>query len=116
MERVAGALMLVLLVAPMLGSFAGALVDRLPAGRPLAFDRSRCACGRTLGPGELIPVVSFLLQLGRCRGCGQPIPRQTLAIELAAITIAALALAWTGEPVDAALGTVLGLALMVLAL
>src|SRR5260221_627456 len=63
MERVAGALMLVLLVAPMLGSFAGVLVDRLPAGRPVAFDPSRCACGRTpaagawLGPAALPQVV-----------------------------------------------------------
>ena len=109
-------LVLVLVVAPVLGSFAGLLVDRLPTGGAVAFDRSRCSCGRVLGPAELVPILSFLVQRGRCRGCGQPIPRETLWIELAAVAIAALAAGLTGDVVEAGLGTGLGLALLVLGL
>ena len=40
----------VLLLAPFVGSFLGVVIDRLPAGRPVMLDRSRCdACGATLG-------------------------------------------------------------------
>ena len=36
--------------------------------------RSRCpACGHVLGPGDLIPVVSWLALRGKCRYCGGPI-------------------------------------------
>ena len=46
--------------------------------------RSRCAgCGRTLSPGELVPVFSYLFSRGRCRGCGGKIPAECLWAELA---------------------------------
>jgi len=37
-----------LLCAPFVGSFLGTLILRLPEGRPVFLDRSRCeACGQT---------------------------------------------------------------------
>jgi prepilin signal peptidase PulO-like enzyme (type II secretory pathway) len=60
-----------------LGSFATALIYRLPRGLPFVNDaqgvpvRSICPpCGRTLNSMELIPVISWLLQGGRCK-CGK---------------------------------------------
>src|ERR1700741_5278962 len=62
---------LVLGVAPAMGSFVAALAERLPAGRPMLLARSSCdACGRVLGPRELVPLLSYLVQRGRCAGCG----------------------------------------------
>lgn len=87
------------LFGAVLGSFLDCAVSRWAAGepRPLA-GRSRCAsCGRTLGAGDLVPVVSFLLRRGRCRYCGERIPRRCLVSELAGA--AALAcLGWRFGP------------------
>ncbi|MDY0305542.1 MAG: prepilin peptidase [Desulfovibrionaceae bacterium] len=68
-----------------LGSFAGCVAHRWLAEVSILFPtRSFCAsCGRTLTWSENIPVVSYLLQRGRCRGCGAAIGARTLLIELA---------------------------------
>ncbi len=78
----------------VLGSFLDCAVSRWAEGRPPFRGRSRCgACGRVLGAGDLIPVFSFLLRRGRCRYCGERIPADCLAAELAG----ALALACAGR-------------------
>jgi leader peptidase (prepilin peptidase)/N-methyltransferase len=77
---------------PFIGSFLGVLVRRLPAGRPVAAARSCCeACGHVLGPRDMIPLVSFVVQGGVCRYCAAPIDRAHPAIELAALGVAVLA-------------------------
>jgi prepilin signal peptidase PulO-like enzyme (type II secretory pathway) len=64
-----------------LGSFASALLYRIPRGQPWAWTRGldgRCAparsmcppCGRVLSARELIPIVSWAMQRGRC-ACGK---------------------------------------------
>ncbi|EZP55325.1 prepilin peptidase [Sphingomonas sp. RIT328] len=74
------------------GSFIAALVIRWPAGRSVLQGRSACdACERTLSPLELVPIVSFLAQRGRCRACGARIEPTHLWIELAAVAIGAAA-------------------------
>nr|WP_277998445.1 A24 family peptidase [Sphingomonas liriopis] len=97
------------------GSFIAALVIRWPQGQSVMHGRSACdACGRTLGAAELLPVVSFLLQRGRCRGCGARIDRWHVGIELAAVAIGAvaglIAPGWTGVT-----GAVFGWLLLALA-
>jgi len=83
-----------LLVAPVIGSFLGAMAVRIPEGRPVLFARSQCdTCGRVLSPSELIPIASFVLLKGRCRGCRAPIGGFPLVMELAAVAIVASA-AW----------------------
>ena len=52
-------------------SFLGVVIWRLPRGESVVKGRSHCpACGRTLSAAELVPCLSFLVQGGRCRGCG----------------------------------------------
>ncbi len=80
------------LIAPVIGSFLGVLVRRLPAGGAVAWDRSRCeACGHVLGPADMVPLASYVLQRGKCRYCRAPIDRFHPAIELAALAVAAWA-------------------------
>ncbi len=75
--------------APLVGSFLGVVVTRLPAGEGVILGRSRCpACGHGLGPDELVPVLSWVAQRGRCRHCAAPIPVFYPAIELAAVVVA----------------------------
>ena len=78
-----------LFVAPVVGSFLGLVIDRLPAGRPIVTGRSQCdQCGRPLGPASLIPLLSYILQKGRCRQCGGSLRLFYPSIELAAIVVA----------------------------
>jgi leader peptidase (prepilin peptidase) / N-methyltransferase len=77
------------LLGPFVGSCLGLLSLRLPEGRPVALARSACpTCGRTLGPIDLVPVLSFVLLRGRCRTCAAAIPRRYLALELACAGLA----------------------------
>ncbi len=89
-----------LLFAPVIGSFLGVLIRRLPAGQPVGLARSACeACGHTLSPAEMVPLLSYVALRGRCRACGAPIPAFHPAIEVAALLVAAsavLARAWAG--------------------
>jgi leader peptidase (prepilin peptidase)/N-methyltransferase len=85
---------LAVLLAPCAGSFIGVLTRRLPRERANLWGRSECeTCHHALGPAELVPLVSFALQRGRCRACGAPIARAHLAVELAAVAVAAMAAA-----------------------
>ncbi len=72
----------VFLIGLCLGSFGGMLASRIP--REKAFTgRSQCPnCGHVLTPIELIPLVSFLLQRGRCKKCGQKISGAYFLVEL----------------------------------
>ncbi len=104
-----------LLLAPFVGSFLGVLIRDLPAGRLVGLRRSACeTCGHRLGPADLFPIVSFLLQRGRCRHCGDRIAGRHLAVELGAIGVAV----WAGSALtDAATlwaGCVLGWTLLAL--
>jgi prepilin signal peptidase PulO-like enzyme (type II secretory pathway) len=73
------------------GSFLNTLVDRTPRrdgrGPRLGWFMppwSVCmACGARIAWRDNIPVLSYLLLRGRCRSCGAPIGRRTLALELA---------------------------------
>ncbi len=65
------------------GSYLGVLADRLPAGEATVAGRSHCdACGATLRWFELLPVISWLLQRGRCRRCHAGVPVTSTVIEL----------------------------------
>lgn len=98
------------------GSFVGALVSRWPRGRSVADGRSRCdACDAVLGPGDLIPVLSFICLRGRCRTCGGAIAPAHLVAELACALIGATAFA-VAPPMLASAGAVFGWTLVALAL
>jgi prepilin signal peptidase PulO-like enzyme (type II secretory pathway) len=58
----------------VLGSFLELAADRVPRGESIVAPPSHCrACGRRLTPAELVPLLSYVLQRGRCRGCETPI-------------------------------------------
>lgn len=63
------------------GSFLNVLIDRIPKGQSI-FGRSCCDhCRKTLSWLELIPILSFLIQKGRCRSCHQKIAWQNPLVE-----------------------------------
>lgn len=105
----------VLLISPLVGSFLGVVIDRLPEGRPVLWGRSTCDhCGRVLKPWSMIPLVSYLLQRGRCRDCGEAIGRFYPLVEIFAFAVALSAvLLVSGWPLWASL--YLGWSLLALA-
>ncbi|ABZ82872.1 peptidase a24a, prepilin type iv peptidase [Heliomicrobium modesticaldum Ice1] len=82
----------------LIGSFLNVCIYRIPRQMSVVYKRSRCvSCGRPLSPAELIPLLSFLLQRGRCRGCGEGISLQYPLVEgWTALTFAALAALYGG--------------------
>lgn len=78
-----GGLALLLIFAGLLGlaigSFLNVVVYRVPAGRSLTPDSACPKCGTAIRKRDNIPVLSWLLLRGRCRGCAEPIsPRYPL--------------------------------------
>ena len=73
------------------GSFAGCMWHRWPHGFAFNQPPSHCAsCGVVLGPAQLVPVLSFLWQRGRCHACRQPIPLSVLVADLAGALLGAM--------------------------
>lgn len=76
----------------IIGSFLATIVVRWPRGESVLRGRSHCdGCERTLTALELVPILSALLQRGRCRTCGAAIDRDHLAVEIGAAAIGAAA-------------------------
>ena len=105
-----------LLCAPIVGSFAGVVVDRTARGENFTTGRSHCeACRHDLQPYDLVPVFSWLALRGRCRYCHAEIRLSHLLIELAAISIAFSAFLFSTGPALWA-GCLLGWTLLVMGL
>ncbi|GEM70641.1 prepilin peptidase [Sphingomonas aquatilis] len=99
----------------ILGSFIAALAIRWPEGRSVMRGRSACdACGATLTPHELVPVVSYVVQRGRCRRCGARIDPWHPGVELAGVAIGVLA-GFAAPGWDGMAGAVFGWLLLALA-
>ena len=78
----------------MIGSFLNVVAYRLPRGESLVKPASRCTtCGEAVKPWDNIPVVSWLVLRGRCRGCGEHISARYPMIEaITAVVFAAIVL------------------------
>lgn len=74
---------IVFLLGLAIGSFLNVLIDRLPKGQDVMRGRSHCDwCKHRLSWYELIPVVSWVMQLGKSRCCGKPLSMQYPFVEL----------------------------------
>ena len=86
------------MVGTVVGSFINVIIYRLPKsimGESISLSnpkRSFCpGCKHTLGVLELIPLLSYLLQRGKCKHCNQPISIQYPVIELTCGILTSLA-------------------------
>lgn len=65
------------------GSFYLVVATRLPEEKSIIKPGSHCDnCNHELKWYELIPVISYVIQKGKCRSCGAKIPFLTVIIEL----------------------------------
>lgn len=73
---------LALVLGLIVGSFLNVVIFRLNTGKTLG-GRSMCfSCSKTLRWFELIPLISYIIQGGKCRSCGSKISPQYFVIEL----------------------------------
>lgn len=71
------------LLGLVMGSFLNCAAIRGATGEKLTKSRSHCmTCGHPLGAKDLIPVLSRLLQKGKCRYCGAKISLKYTVAEL----------------------------------
>jgi leader peptidase (prepilin peptidase)/N-methyltransferase len=77
----------------VVGSFLNVCIHRLPRGESVVWPPSACPrCGRRLTWYENVPMVSFVLLGGRCRGCRAPISIRYPIVE--GITAAMFVASW----------------------
>ena len=70
------------LVGLCVGSFCNVLILRIPRGEEFVKTPSHCfSCGHPLSWYENIPLVSWLVQGGKCRHCAAPISSQYPIVE-----------------------------------
>lgn len=95
------------------GSFSSVVAWRWPREESLVHPRSHCTtCERALSARELVPVLSWVLQRGTCRGCGTPVSARYPLMELASAGLAAGAILTFGPDLDGLAAAVLGIALV----
>jgi leader peptidase (prepilin peptidase)/N-methyltransferase len=92
---------LLFLYGIIFGSFFNVVGLRMPLKQSIITPRSACPnCGHQLAAYELIPVVSYMIQGGKCRGCKSRIsPIYPIMESLTGILFmtAPLVVGWTGE-------------------
>ncbi len=67
----------------LFGSFGNVVIWRLPRGESLSVPASHCPeCDTPIAWYDNVPLVSWLVLLGRCRACGAPISVRYPAVEL----------------------------------
>jgi leader peptidase (prepilin peptidase)/N-methyltransferase len=75
----------------LIGSFMNVVNYRLPRHESLVHPGSHCPnCGAPVKPYDNIPVISWLLLRGRCRGCRAPISVRYPAVELLSAVLAVI--------------------------
>ena len=73
----------VLIVGMCIGSFLNVCIHRLPHGNSIVSPPSACPkCGQSIKWYDNIPVVSYILLRGRCRGCHTRISLRYPVIEM----------------------------------
>jgi leader peptidase (prepilin peptidase) / N-methyltransferase len=97
------------------GSFLNVCIHRIPRGGSLVSPPSTCpSCGYRLRWYDNVPVVSYFLLRGRCRGCTQPISIRYPIVEIATLAVFVLHLHVFGWTALMAVRLVFACALVVL--
>ena len=76
-------LIIFFILGALMGSFLTVIGLRLPKNENFTTTHSHCdRCGHVLGMTEMIPILSYIFQRGRCRHCGKKIDILSTYVEL----------------------------------
>ena len=71
------------LLGLILGSFLNVCIYRIPREQSIVYPPSNCPeCGRPIRFYDNIPILSYIILLGKCRTCANPIPIRYPVVEL----------------------------------
>lgn len=77
-------ILFIFVLGTIIGSFLNVVILRLDSDKSIVKGRSACPnCNKELKWYELVPVFSWIIQLGKCRGCKKRISVQYPLVELA---------------------------------
>lgn len=109
-------LSLIIILSAIIGSFITMISYRLPLDDSIIKKkRSFCPkCKHILGWASLIPVLSYLLQKGKCRYCKSKIPVRYLLIELSTIAILTFIYLNLGLTFNSAILAILAILLLII--
>lgn len=106
---------IIFLFGIVIGSFVNVCIYRIPLKEDIVKERSHCmSCGHVLQWYELIPLVSYVVQKGKCRVCGAKLSVQYPLIEGLNGVLYVLIVAINGYNVDSLLYCLLISALIAL--
>lgn len=110
------ALILVIILGLVFGSFLNVCITRLPGHESIVRPRSRCPrCRAAISAYDNIPVLSYLLLGGRCRACRQFISPRYPAVEIVLAALWVLCWLCFGPSIEAVGMAVLAFLLLGLA-
>lgn len=108
-----GTSLLAFVYGAVVGSFLNVCIHRMPRRESVINPPSHCpSCGTRLRVRDLVPILSFLIQRGRCRYCGSLISWRYTVVELATGGYFAAATAVLGVNLDTFLVLALAAALI----
>jgi leader peptidase (prepilin peptidase)/N-methyltransferase len=82
------------ILGAIIGSFLNVVIHRLPREESIVFPNSRCpTCGAVIAFYDNIPVLSYLILSGKCRGCKKRISARYPAVEILTACVF-VAVAW----------------------
>ncbi len=74
---------IIFILGLVVGAFINVLIYRIPLKKSFVLSDSACAlCGSKLSSSELIPILSYLMQRGKCKHCGEKISLRYPLVEL----------------------------------
>lgn len=99
----------------VIGSFLNVCIYRIPEGQSIHYPRSHCRwCKHTLGPLDLIPVLSYIFLGGKCRYCKKKVASQYIVIELINSLLYGMVIYWLGISMEGILACVLISSMLIL--
>lgn len=105
----------IFIVGLVLGSFYNVVGMRVPAGQSIVRPRSACpSCSHALTARELVPVLSYVWQGGKCRNCGTRISPVYPVFELLTGLLFAFTFYWSGWDAEVFIGWTLVSLLMII--
>ncbi len=87
----------------IIGSFLNVCIYRIPIKKSIVSPPSACpGCNRKLPFYDNIPILTYILLMGKCRECRTPIPTSYLIVEVATALLAVTLFVWFGPTVESA--------------
>ncbi|MGD0197947.1 MAG: prepilin peptidase [Solirubrobacteraceae bacterium] len=117
MQAITSYAILAAIAGGVLGSFLNVVIYRLPRGESLMTPRSHCtSCGTAVKPYDNVPVLAWLWLRGHCRSCRVPISGRYPVVEGATAALWAAVVATRSSAAAVALGLLLVVTVVPLAL